>query len=92
VYRYPAPVVKSNSTNSGGLVNPEGIYTPKATLTNCSVDGTNDDEACYEVECPEQWSERTQIVSLELYALAMEEDCNESEDAEGGHLEDESRN
>ena len=67
-----------------------GIVPQKPTRTYRSVDGTDDDEACHDVERPEQRFERTQLVSLELYALAMEDGCDEGENAKGGHLEDES--
>ncbi len=84
--------MKSNSTNSGDFVSPEGHirtagYIP---LTYCSVDGTNNDETCYEVDCPEQGSKGMQKISLELNALAMEEYCKEGENAKSGHLENES--
>ena len=69
-----------------------GISTQKATLTYCTVDGTNDNEACHDIERPEQGSERSQFVSPELYALVMEEGCDEGEKAKGTHLENESCN
>ena len=92
-YRYSAPV-KSNSTNSVDLVSPKRyIYTAGyITLTYCPVDGTNNDEGCHEVECPEQRSKGTQGIPFELNALAMEEDGKEGENTEGTHLENESCN